>query len=264
MSSSSDLLVERDGDVLILIFNRPEKRNAVSPAMFGVLMDQLAAVRDRQVARAVILTGNGRGFCAGADLSAGGRLVESRASIEESMNRGVTPFVTALAELPVPVIAAVNGAAAGVGLGFALAADLVICARSARFLTAFSRIGAVCDGGLSWTLPRKVGANRAFAMAAFAGDAIDAETALEWGLVWRVFDDDELRPQAIALARRLAEGPTAAYALIKQELRYAQTSTLAEALRFEASSQGKAFATGDFVEGVAAYQEKRKPKFTGR
>ena len=117
--------------------------NAVSAAMFGVLMEQLDAVRSRQAARAVVLTGNGRGFCAGADLSAGGKLVENRDSIEEAMNRGVTRFLTELTELPVPVIAAVNGAAAGVGLGFALAADLVVCARSARFLTAFSRIGAV-------------------------------------------------------------------------------------------------------------------------
>ncbi len=264
MATSNDLLVERDGDVLLLIFNRPEKMNAVSGAMFGVLMEQLDAVRSRQAARAVVLTGNGRGFCAGADLSAGGKLVENRDSIEEAMNRGVTRFLTELTELPVPVIAAVNGAAAGVGLGFALAADLVVCARSARFLTAFSRIGAVCDGGTSWTLPRKIGSTRAFAMAAFAGDAIDAQTALEWGLVWKVFDDDELRSEAIALARRLAEGPTAAYALIKEELRYAQTATFADSLRFEAQCQGKAFATADFVEGVAAYQKKRKPKFTGR
>jgi 2-(1,2-epoxy-1,2-dihydrophenyl)acetyl-CoA isomerase len=264
MATSDDLLVERDGDVLLLIFNRPEKMNAVSPAMFGVLMDQLEAVKNRGAARALVLTGNGRGFCAGADLSASGKLVENRATIEESMNRGVTTFITALTELPVPVIAAVNGAAAGVGLGFALAADLVICARSARFLTAFSRIGAVCDGGLSWTLPRKIGSTRAFAMAAFAGDSIDAQTALEWGLVWRVFDDAELRSEALALARRLAEGPTQAYALIKEELRYAQTATLGESLLFEAASQGKAFATADFVEGVDAYQKKRKPKFNGR
>jgi 2-(1,2-epoxy-1,2-dihydrophenyl)acetyl-CoA isomerase len=261
--TSNDLLVERDGDVLLLVFNRPDQMNAVSGAMFGILMEQLAAVRDRQTARAVILTGTGRGFCAGADLSASGKLVENRDSIEESMNRGVTRFLTELTELPVPVIAAVNGAAAGVGLGFALACDLVICSRSARFLTAFSRIGAVLDGGTSWTLPRKIGSTRAFAMAAFAGDAIDARTALEWGLVWKVFDDDALRDEAIALGRRLAEGPTTAYALIKQQLRFAQTSTLVEALRFEAHCQGKAFATPDFVEGVDAYQQKRRPRFTG-
>jgi 2-(1,2-epoxy-1,2-dihydrophenyl)acetyl-CoA isomerase len=264
MASNDDLRVEKDGDVLLLIFNRPEKRNAVSAAMFGVLMEQLEAVANRQAARAVILTGQGKGFCAGADLSTGGALVANRDSIEAAMNRGVTPFITALTELPVPVIAAVNGAAAGVGLGFALAADLVICARSARFLTAFSRIGAACDGGTSWTLPRTIGATRAFAMAAFAGDAIDAQTALEWGLVWKVFDDDRLRDEALALAHRLAAGPTAAYALIKRQLRFGQTATLAESLRFEASCQGKAFLTDDFVEGVAAYQQRRKPVFTGR
>jgi 2-(1,2-epoxy-1,2-dihydrophenyl)acetyl-CoA isomerase len=264
MTTSNDLLVERDGDVLLLVFNRPDRMNAVSAGMFGGLMEQLAAVRDRQAARAVILTGNGRGFCAGADLSASGSLVENRESIEEAMNRGVTRFLTELTELPVPVIAAVNGAAAGVGLGFALAADLAICSRSARFLTAFSRIGAVLDGGTSWTLPRKIGSTRAFAMAALAGDAIDAQTALEWGLVWKVFDDDVLRAEAIALARRLAEGPTAAYALIKQQFRHAQTATFVESLRFEAHSQGKAFATSDFLEGVAAYQQKRKPRFSGR
>jgi 2-(1,2-epoxy-1,2-dihydrophenyl)acetyl-CoA isomerase len=256
--------VRKDGDVLILSFNRPEKRNAVSPAMFAILMEQLDAVADRQAARAVVLTGEGKGFCAGADLSAEGRLVENRASIEESMNRGVTRFITTLTELPVPVIAAVNGAAAGVGLGFALAADLIVCGRSARFLTAWSRIGAVCDGGASWSLPRRIGATRAFAMAAFAGDAIDARTALEWGLVWKVFDDDELRSGALALAHRLAAGPTAAYALIKQQLRYGETATLAESLRFEASCQGKAFATDDFVEGVAAWKQRRRPDFKGR
>ena len=231
--------------------------------MFGVLMEQLEALRSRQTARAVVLTGNGRGFCAGADLSPGGKLVENRDSIEEAMNRGVTRFLTELTELPVPVIAAVNGAAAGVGLGFALAADLVVCSRSARFLTAFSRIGAVLDGGTSWTLPRKIGSKRAFAMAAFAGDAIDAQTALEWGMVWKVFDDDALRGEAIALARRLGDGPTAAYALIKEQFRNAQTATLADSLRFEAHCQGSAFATTDFVEGVAAYQQKRKPRFSG-
>ena len=263
MTTNDDLLVEYYGDVLLLVFNRPERMNAVSGPMFGVLMEQLEAVRERKTARAVVLTGNGRGFCAGADLSAGGKLVENRDSIESSMNRGVTPFITALTELPVPVIAAVNGPAAGVGLGFALAADLTICSRSARFLTAFSRIGAVLDGGTSWTLPRKIGSTRAFAMAAFAGDAIDAQTALEWGLVWKVFDDDALRSEAIALARRLAEGPSAAYALIKQQFRYGQGASLEESLRFEARCQGQAFATTDFVEGVAAYQERRKPKFTG-
>ena len=193
MTTSNDLLVERDGDVLLLIFNRPEKMNAVSRG--DVRRPHGAARRgeEPEAARAVVITGNGRGFCAGADLSAGGKLVENRDSIEESMNRGVTRFLTGSPSFPVPVIAAVNGAAAGVGLGFALAADLVVCSRSARFLTAFSRIGAVLDGGTSWTLPRKIGSTRAFAMAAFAGDAIDAQTALEWGLVWKVFDDDALR-----------------------------------------------------------------------
>jgi 2-(1,2-epoxy-1,2-dihydrophenyl)acetyl-CoA isomerase len=264
MSINDDLLVEKDGDVLLLIFNRPEKRNAVSGPMLGILMEQLDAVANRKTARALILTGAGKGFCAGADLSAGGKLVENRHSIEQAMNHGVTRFLTALTELPVPVIAAVNGAAAGVGLGFALAADLVICSRSARFLTAFSRIGAVCDGGTSWSLPRRIGSTRAFAMAAFAGDAIDAETALQWGLVWKVFDDDQLRSEALALAHRLAAGPTAAYALIKEQLRRGQTASFEETLRFEASCQGKAFATDDFVEGVAAYQQRRKPNFTGR
>ena len=121
----------------------------------------------------------------------------------------------------------------------------------------------MCDGGLSWTLPRKIGPTRAFAMAAFGGDAIDAETALEWGLVWKVFDDDALRSEAIAIARRLAAGPTAAYALVKEQFRHGQTATLADSLRFEARTQSQAFATSDFVEGVAAYQQKRKPKFTG-
>jgi 2-(1,2-epoxy-1,2-dihydrophenyl)acetyl-CoA isomerase len=255
-------LVVKDGDLLVLTFNRPDHMNAVSRGMYDVLMEQLDQVARRQTARAVLLTGAGRAFCAGADLS-GSSLVDNRHSIEQSMNRGVTHFINALGELPVPVIAAVNGPAAGVGLGFALAADLVICGRSATFLTAWTRIGAVCDGGVSWTLPRKVGSTRAFAMAAFGDEPIDAETALEWGLVWKVFDDAELRQQAIALGRKLAAGPTAAYALIKKQFRFAETSTLADSLRYEASCQGKAFATDDFVEGVTAYQQKRPPGFTG-
>jgi 2-(1,2-epoxy-1,2-dihydrophenyl)acetyl-CoA isomerase len=262
MSNGEDLLVQRDGDVLVLIFNRPEKMNAVSAAMFPMLMDELESVAQKRSARAVVLTGAGRGFCSGADLG-GDQLVARRQSIEESMNQGVTRLIAALNELPVPVLAAVNGPAAGVGLGIALAADLVVCGRSAKFLTAFSRIGAVLDGGTSWTLPRRIGAVRTFAMAAFADQAIDADTALQWGLVWKVFDDAELMNESLDLARKLAAGPTAAYGLIKEQLRRAQSSTLEEALRYEAASQGKAFASTDFVEGVTAYQERRKPWFKG-
>ncbi|MCP5367690.1 MAG: enoyl-CoA hydratase/isomerase family protein [Hyphomicrobiales bacterium] len=259
----SDLLIEHDGDLLVLTLNRPEKLNALSPAMRTAAFDAVTDVIERRSARAILLTGAGRGFCAGADLD-GDNLTDRRARIEGQVMAGINRLVQALREVPVPVVVALNGPVAGGGVGLALAGDIVIAARSATFTLAFARIGAVLDAGASWILPRLVGPARATAMAFLADEPVDAETAVAWGLVWKVVDDDALMDEARALARRLAAGPTVALGLIKRELALSQSVSLEESLRFEAACQRQAFNTDDFMAGVRAFQRKTPPDFKGK
>ncbi|MDP6567625.1 MAG: enoyl-CoA hydratase-related protein [Alphaproteobacteria bacterium] len=259
----SDLLIERDGDLLRLTLNRPEQMNAMSGELVEGALAAVLEVIENRSARAILITGAGRGFCAGADLRGDG-LASRRESIEGQMMAGINRLILALREVPVPVVIALNGPAAGAGCGLALAGDMVIAARSAKLLTAFSRIGAVLDGGMSWSLTHKLGPARAMGMALLGEQAIDAETAKDWGLVWDVVDDDELMAEALTLARRLAAGPTVALGLIKRQIAAAQNGSMAEALRFEAACQGQAFRSDDFPEGVKAFQEKRPAAFKGR
>ena len=177
---------------------------------------------------------------------------------------GINRLILAIREVPVPVVVALNGAAAGAGCGLALSGDMIIAGQSGKLLTAFARIGAVLDGGMSWSLTNKLGPARAMGMAMLADQAIDAQTAKDWGLVWDVVEDDALMDEAMKLARRLATGPTVALGLIKRQIALAQTGSMADTLRFEAACQGQAFKTDDFPEGVAAFQEKRKANFEGR
>ncbi len=258
----TDALVEHDNGLLRITLNRPDTMNAMSAEMTRIAHDALMDVVENASARGVLLTGAGRGFCSGADL-AGDGLVGVRGGIEGKMMAGVNRLILAVREVPVPVVVALNGPAAGAGCGLALAGDMIVAARSAKLLTAFSRIGAVLDGGLSWTLPQKMGPARAMGMALLGGDAISAEQALEWGLIWKVVDDDELSREANSLARRLADGPTVALGLIKRQIAHGQNGSMADALRFEAACQGEAFRTEDFVEGVRAFQEGREARFKG-
>ncbi len=259
-----------DATVATITLNRPERLNAAPPAMF----DEIRAAFDelpRLGARALILTGEGRAFCSGADLAGRGDLQSAQpnavtAPRGEGAYRALTehyaPTMIALSRLGIPVIAAVNGVAAGIGCSLALAADLVIAARSAYFLEAFVNIGLVPDGGASWMLTRLVGKARAVEMM-MLGERIPAEKAESWGLIYKAVDDADLSAQANALAQRLAAGPTRALGLMRQGIARALEQTYAEALAMEASHQMIAANTADAREGPTAFLERRKAVFKG-
>jgi 2-(1,2-epoxy-1,2-dihydrophenyl)acetyl-CoA isomerase len=252
--------LEIDGQVGILKLNHPEVMNAVSPEMVGGLMKALDEVDRRHgEIRCVILTGEGRGFCAGANLQpTSGDRVDAGMLLETVFH----PFLRRLRELPIPLITAVNGAAAGVGMSFALMGDLVLCARSAYFLQAFRRIGLVPDGGSTWLLPRLIGKARASELS-LLGEKLPADKALEWGLVNRVIPDDELMGKALEMGRELAAGPTIALGLIRRLYWESPDNTYEEQLNLERQMQRKAGATVDFKEGVRAFLQKRPANFKG-
>ena len=245
--------------VATITLNRPDKMNSLSAAMRVELIDALTrAPRD---ARAVVLTGAGKGFCAGQDLGDTGNV--SNLNLERVLREEYEPLLRLIYDCPVPVVCAVNGAAAGAGANLALAADIVIAARSAVFLEAFARIGLIPDAGGTYWLPRLAGMARAMGMCLLA-DPIPAEKAADWGLIWEVVDDEGLGTRAEELARRLADGPTEAYRLMKQALRQSMSNDLETQLALEASLQGQAGQTRDFLEGVAAFLEKRPASYEGR
>jgi 2-(1,2-epoxy-1,2-dihydrophenyl)acetyl-CoA isomerase len=209
--------------------------------------------------RCVIITGAGRGFCAGANLQpAAGERADAGMLLETVFH----PFLRRLRELAVPLVTAVNGAAAGVGMSFALMGDLVLCGRSAYFLQAFRRIGLVPDGGSTWLLPRLIGKARATELS-LLGERLPADKALEWGLVNRVFADDELMEKAREMGRELASGPTVALGLIRQLYWESPDNTYEQQLNLERQMQRKAGASADFKEGVQAFRQKRPAKFKG-
>jgi 2-(1,2-epoxy-1,2-dihydrophenyl)acetyl-CoA isomerase len=249
-----------DGAVGIVTMNHPEVMNAVSPEMITGLTAAVAeATKPNYGLRCLVLTGAGRGFCAGANLQPG---AAGESDVGTLLETGFHPFLRRLRELPIPLVTAVNGAAAGIGMSFALMGDLVLCARSAYFLQAFRRIGLVPDGGSTWLLPRLVGKARAIELS-MLGEKLSADKALEWGLVNRVFDDADLMPKANELARDLASGPTVALGLIRQLYWESPHNTYEQQLNLERQSQSKAGRSVDFKEGVRAFLEKRTAKFTG-
>ena len=252
------ILISLEAGVQTLTLNRPDKLNAFIPEMHQELRRALEQALDDAAIRAVLLTGAGRAFCAGQDLSQ--RKVDPGAApIDLSVSLGsyYNPLVRRLRELPKPVVCAVNGVAAGAGANLALACDVVLAARSASFVQSFARLGLVPDSGGTWFLPRLVGPARAMGLALLA-EPLRAEDAERWGLIWKVLDDDQLVPEAVALARKLAAGPTKGYGLIKRALHASQGNSLDAQLDLERDLQREAGFSEDYRKGVAAFLEKKK------
>ena len=259
------VLAAVDSGVLTLTLNRPQRLNAMSQPLIAALSAEIARARSDSAIRAVLLTGTGRGFCAGADLVGGGTGAmgaDGKPDLGAVMETLYNPLIRSLRELPKPVIAAVNGVAAGGGANLALACDIVLAARSARFDQAFVRISLLPDLGGTWFLPHTVGDARARALA-MLGAAVSAEEAVRMGMVWQVVDDARLMEEATALARRMAAGPTLSYAAIKQAMNAAGTNTLDRQLDLERDSQRALGKSADYKEGVAAFLAKRPAQFAG-
>jgi 2-(1,2-epoxy-1,2-dihydrophenyl)acetyl-CoA isomerase len=263
----TDILYHADNGVAVIRFNRPQALNAMTLD----LMAELGAAFDRAAAdaavRAIILTGEGRGFCSGADLVASTIKppldAQGRLDLGLALEQHYNPLVLKMRALPKPIIAAVNGMAAGAGASLALMADLTIAARSAYFLQAFVNIGLMPDAGGTWLLPRSIGSQRAMGLA-LLGEKLPAEKAKEWGLIWDVVDDDALMTHATALAQRLAAGPGIAIACIKHSLHAAAGNTLEQQLALERDLQRECGQSRDFMEGATAFMQKRKAHFKGR
>jgi len=255
------LLEKLEEGVLTLTLNRPERMNAFNVETHEALADAIRRAAEDEQCRVVILTGAGKGFCAGQDLS--DRAVapgEGRPDLGESIEKRYNPLIRSLRMLPKPIVCAVNGAAAGAGANIALACDIVLAAKSARFLQAFARLGLVPDSGGTWFLPRLVGDARARALMMLA-DPIGAEQAEAWGMIWRAVDDDQLMGVAREIAARLAAGPTHAYGLIKRALLASSANGLDAQLDLERDLQREAGAADEYIEAVKAFLEKRPANF---
>jgi 2-(1,2-epoxy-1,2-dihydrophenyl)acetyl-CoA isomerase len=264
MAPTDSLLVDLDAGVLTLVLNRPEKLNALNDDLHLALRAALQRAQDDSAVRAVLITGAGRGFCAGQDLGdRDPRRMEGPPDLGHTLATFYNPTLRLIRSLEKPVLAAVNGVAAGAGANLALACDIVLAARSARFVQAFAKIGLTPDAGGSWLLPHLLGEARAKGLALTA-EPLEAERAEAWGLIWKCLPDEALLPEARALARRLAAGPTRGLGLTKVSIQSAATRSFDEQLDVECDLQRIAGRTRDYAEGVAAFLDKRTPRFEGR
>jgi 2-(1,2-epoxy-1,2-dihydrophenyl)acetyl-CoA isomerase len=266
------LIFETRERIAHITLNRPDRLNALSDPMVEDLRRAAVAIESNRDVRAVLLTGAGRAFCAGADLSGDGAVEVSPGQpvpgstgerIRASMQKHFNPMIDAWYHLRVPVVVAVNGVAAGAGVSLALQGDIVLAAKSAKFIELFApKLGLMPDLGSTYFLPRLVGTARAKGLT-LLGDALSAPEAAEWGLIWACVDDADLHPRAQSIAQRLASGPTQAYQRIKTVFNVEPPNTLAEQLALEAEHQAVLGDTQDFAEGVAAFRSKRAPNFSG-
>lgn len=247
-----------------LTLNRPDRLNSFTVDMHREVAEALSRVEHDSEIRVLLLTGAGRGFCAGQDLA--DRAVapgSDGVDLGESLENRYNPLIRRLIALPKPVVCAVNGVAAGAGANIAFAADIVLAAKSAKFIQSFANIGLVPDSGGTWILPRLAGQARALGLA-LTGEPLGAEKAESWGLIWRAVDDDQLMGEAEKLVERLAGGPTRGFAAIKMAMRKSWRAGLDEQLNLERDLQRELGRSNDYREGVAAFTEKRKPNFTGK
>lgn len=264
MSSVATIISNTEQGVLTLTLNRPDRLNAFNDEMHLALRGELERARDDGAIRAILLTGSGRGFSAGQDLGdrdprKGGAPPDLGHTLETFYN----PTLRLIRALDKPVVAAVNGVAAGAGANIAFACDIVLAARSARFIQSFAKVGLVPDSGGTWSLPRILGEPRAKGLA-LTGEPLSAEKAAEWGLIWKVCDDDLLSEEAAALARSLAAGPTLGLALTKKLIQAAADNPFEAQLDLERDAQRQAGRSSDYAEGVTAFLEKRAPQFKGK
>jgi 2-(1,2-epoxy-1,2-dihydrophenyl)acetyl-CoA isomerase len=261
MADYQNIIVEHDGPIARITLSRPDRLNSFTAAMHEELKEALNEVAD---ARVIVLTGAGRGFCAGQDLNdravtSGEHPVDLGMTVETAWN----PLVRKITSLPQPVIARVNGVAAGAGANIALACDLVVAARSAKFIQSFSAIGLIPDSGGTWALPRLVGQARAMGLA-LTGEPLPAEKAEDWGLIWKCVDDEALDPEVDAIAQKLASLPPLGLAAIKEMIRSSWSHTLDQELNHQRDAMRRLGFSEDYREGVAAFLEKRQPNFVGR
>jgi len=264
VTETEPVLTGLDQGVLEITLNRPERLNAFNEPMHAQLRAALRRAHDEPAIRAVLLTGAGRGFCAGQDLGdRDPRRMDGPPDLGYTLDTFYNPMLRLIRALEKPVIAAVNGVAAGAGANLALACDIVLAARSVRFIQAFSRIGLTPDAGGSWSLSRLLGEARAKGLALTA-EPLPAERAEAWGLIWKCHDDEALLPEARALARRLAAGPTRGLGLTKLSIQSAATRSFDDQLDVERDLQRLAGQSADYAEGVAAFLDKREPRFQGR
>ena len=261
---SETILIERHDGWVEITLNRPDRRNALNEEMHLALRAALQDAVDDENCRAILLTGKGKGFCAGQDLSdRDPRTMDGPPNLSETLNTWYNPLIRLIRSAKKPVVCAVNGVAAGAGANIALACDIVLAAESASFIQAFAKIGLIPDAGGSWALTRLLGEARAKGLA-LTGEPLPAAKAADWGLIWKAVADDQLMDEARTLVAGFATGPTVGYGLTKELIHAASANALDAQLEMEAEYQGRAGRTPDYAEGVIAFFDKRSPKFTGK